>query len=46
MPVPSSPVSTTGTLPPVTTLSPPITNVGPRGTSPLPGTQATTTQVQ
>lgn len=45
--VPSSPVSTVGMLPAVTTLSPTITNVGPLGMSPLPGTQATTAaQVQ
>jgi hypothetical protein len=44
--VPSSPVSTMGALPSVPTLSPTITNVGPRGMSPLPGTQATTTTGQ
>jgi hypothetical protein len=35
-----------GMLPPVTTLSPTVTNVGPRGMSPLPGTQSTTTTGQ
>ena len=45
--VPSSPVSTMSSLPTVTTVTPTVTNVGPRGMSPLPGTQATTSsQVQ